>query len=118
MRYTLNFEADKPTVNGRIYPKDLIVSAFDGKEVPVFYGNNPSDDTFVGRAICTVEEGQIVSEVTLADTLCGNLVKEMLEAGEHPHLTSKGIGKTVDERLVAEFELESLFFISEDEPNV
>ena len=67
MKYSLNLEADKPTVNGRIYSKDIILEAFDGKEIPVYFGKKP-----VGSAKCSVlEDGAIISEITIEDTQRG-----------------------------------------------
>jgi hypothetical protein len=65
MKAKLNFEVDKPTVNGRIYPKELVLREFHNKKVPVRSGKS-AKSLLIGDAYVEVSKN---GEIDIANIL-------------------------------------------------
>ena len=65
MEVTLNIKPDAATVNGRIYPRDLLIAAIEEKiDSPLFITKNPTHDGTValGEVLGQIESYKIDDE--------------------------------------------------------
>lgn len=119
MKVKLNFQADKPSLNGRIYTKYNIKKSFDEKffngDVFVLdsYGNNGKIDLSKVIGIAKKYEINSKSEIIIDMKLLKTSLSKIFE-GKEFKITSSGYGHVDEETgIIKDFKL-SHFFIPKE----
>lgn len=118
MKIKLNFKADAPTVNGHIYPKEVLKKAFDERfKTDVFISSESSPYLKVENIIAKAEsyeitpDSEILIDVKMIDTPAAKIFKD-----EKFEITTSGIGvfendhKTISDQ----FKLSHFFVVKEE----
>lgn len=106
-------EADKPNLNGRIYPKHVLekaVKEYNEKKKPgTILGTEFGDDALkLGWILHEVEslelvDNKLVATISVIDGLpMGKRLKNLVESGSDLKLTSVGIGTISKDRVVGD----------------
>jgi len=116
MKIKLNLKPDEPSVNGRIYPKDIIEREIISKEVPVYLGIGTGElnilDDLVGFAKSEInEKNEIVCEIKLLSSNAAKIFSTMPPSGYD--YTIKGIGEVTD-NIVSDFKCSSINVIDKE----
>ena len=118
MKIELNFKADEPTANGRIYSKEILKKAFDERLIGHFFIQeyNNSDNVFVDidKIFAEVESyeikpnSEILVDIKLLDTPIAKKFKD-----RKFELTTSGVGILEDDKkTISEgFKLSHLFVV-------
>lgn len=117
---TINFKADEPTVNGRIYPKELLLKAFAEKEE--FYVEH-ADPKHI-KEVVTMRNviGSTKLEIKDDNTISGSFRKFETNAWkaikdipfEELSFTTNGLGKTDENNIINDFKLISIVVFPKD----
>jgi len=111
MKIKLNIKPDEPTVNNRIYPKDVLLKAFAAKkEFPVVVDgcklSNPSKipiNDIVGTTSLKINElNEVVGEVEIIHSPKYDLIKDI--PNEKLTYTVCGFGR-IQDNIITDFQL-------------
>lgn len=122
--------ADVPNLNNRVYTRAALENActeFQGKEclgmlgMPEYTGLGDECAVDMNRVSHVVtnlrmEDDRLIGDVRVLDTPCGNIVRQLIEAGATPMFRSAGIGniKQVGDHFeVTDFRLVSVNAVSD-----
>jgi len=116
MKVKLNIKPDEPTLNGRIYPKNIIEDEIISKELPVYLGIGNGElnilEDLIGFAKSEInEKNEIVSEIKLLSSNAAKIFSTMPSDGYD--YTIKGIGEVLD-NIVSEFKCSSINVIDRE----
>lgn len=116
MEMQLNFVADKPTSNNRIYSKKVLKEAFDRKDVPIL------SDANHGSQIDPIDINEIIGFANLNefidDKITFNtqfLTESNKEFFKDHKLSISGLGEVGEDNQVIDFKLTHLFPTIEEE---
>jgi hypothetical protein len=117
MKVKLNIKPDEPTVNGHIYPKDIIEREILSRELPVYLGlgtgelNDLSD--LIGFATSKLNENnEIVIEIKFLNTSEANVFKAMRP--DDYEYTIKGLGKASKDKKIIDFKCSSINVVDKE----
>ena len=110
MKVKLNLKPDVPTVNGRIYPKDIIEKEILSRELPVYLGAGEGElnifEDLIGFARSKLnKKNEIISEINLLTSNAAKIFSTMPSSGYD--YTIKGIGE-VSNNIVSDFKCSSI----------
>ena len=99
MKIKVNFKADHPTVNGHIYPKEVLKKAFDERfKTDVYISCENSGTVSIEKIVAKAEsyeitpESEILVDMKILDTLVGKIFKD-----GNFEITTYGVGVFADE---------------------
>ena len=112
-----------PTVNGNIYPKEVIEAALKNVKEPIFGGIERMEGILdISHQVknLRIEGNTLVADVQVLATEKGQMLQEMLEKlGKDVSFTTCGVGQIVEEngeKTIADFELQSINAVVGAEP--
>jgi hypothetical protein len=117
MKVKLNVQPDKPTVNGHIYPKEIIEREILSRELPVYLGLGTGElndlNDLIGFATSKLnEKNEIVSEIKLLNTSEANVFKAMRP--DDYEYTIKGLGEASKDKKIIDFKCNSINIIDKE----
>jgi len=126
MKCELNYKVDEHTVNGHIYPKEVLIKAFDSRlkngPFPVIPSSKDINNGFVpvSKYIGLVQsyeiedDGTVYFEVKPIETPFGKMMEDMLKVFK---LTTVGVGmlKRDKKTISNDYILSALFLSKNDE---
>lgn len=117
MRMKIGITPDEPTINGRIYPLDMLVDAFMatvGKDIPITVGFQEGPVN-LSRIVGFMKDFRVLAgeEVEVEVLYINDSYIEMINGGML-ELKSAGEGK-LNDSVVSEFKLTSFFLILKDD---
>jgi len=118
MKIKLNFKADEPTVNGRIYSKEILKKAFDERLLNGnFFIQQYNGDDFsikLENVFAEVKSYEIepTSEILVDIKLLDTPIAEKFKDGNF-ELSTSGIGKLEDDKktIAEDFTISCLFVV-------
>lgn len=121
MKIKLNFKADEPTLNGRIYPKEVLKKAFDERLsnghffVQDYHAPNYNDLRKVFAEVESYEIGPN-SEILVDINLLRVPIAEKFKDGKF-ELTTSGVGILKDDKktIAEDFKILHLFVVGGEE---
>ncbi len=122
MKLKVNFKADKPTLNGHVYPKETLKKAFDerfdkGNVFITSHGNSAEVDLskIVGKAKSYEinKDSEILVDTTLIGPMREDLKKGVFE------ISTFGVGSINDKKVIgADYKLSHFFLALDDRQKI
>lgn len=126
--FEMNIQPDLPSINGRIYPKEVcekMVKDLNNKDHYLYVGSadfingeiqHPSLETVAGIVEhAQLDDSKITIDGIILDTICGKDIKKLLE--KNPFSVSvapAGIGSVSENKIQNDYEITSLHLIQKD----
>ena len=126
MKLKLNFKVNKPTLNKRIYSKEIIIREFDKaieKDLPIVLECNNNFEVDLNniagfvKSYNILEDDSIEVEINIINTPSGKILQKLCEDFSELKLSTLGIGNLKENMNINIFKLQCLHVDSESMVN-